>query len=169
MWGENTYPFPNFSGCTVEVWKWINNFIPHFTVHVIIYPCWDKSQSMSVPMALSAKRSIHWQARPILRAVSRMIPTKRPFLAMSQMAFPEAGLPCNEPDKLLALAISRYQHGWGTAVDVLYIIFPWVLQLFYAALIDVKYVYLKFMAVNHLNTFLRIRQMVSWNITSPCG
>ena len=23
-----TYPFPNFNGCTVEVWEWISNFIP---------------------------------------------------------------------------------------------------------------------------------------------
>ena len=24
-----TYPFPNFNGCTVEVWEWTSNFIPH--------------------------------------------------------------------------------------------------------------------------------------------
>ena len=29
-----TYSFPNFN-------EWINNFIPHFTVHMIIYPSWD--------------------------------------------------------------------------------------------------------------------------------
>ena len=40
---EITYPFPNFKGCTVEVWEWMSNFIPHFTGHVIIYPCWDLS------------------------------------------------------------------------------------------------------------------------------
>ena len=34
MWNEITYPFPNY-GCTVEVWEWISNFIPHFTGHVI--------------------------------------------------------------------------------------------------------------------------------------
>ena len=34
-----TYPFPNFSGAAVEVWKWIiSNFIPHFTEHVITIP-----------------------------------------------------------------------------------------------------------------------------------
>ena len=27
---EITYPFPNFNGATVEVWKWISNFIPLF-------------------------------------------------------------------------------------------------------------------------------------------
>ena len=27
---EIAYPFPNFNGCTIEVWEWINNFIPHF-------------------------------------------------------------------------------------------------------------------------------------------
>ena len=25
MWGEITYPFPNFNGYTVEVWEWISN------------------------------------------------------------------------------------------------------------------------------------------------
>ena len=35
------YPFLNFNGCTVEVYKWISNFIPHFMIDVITYPCWD--------------------------------------------------------------------------------------------------------------------------------
>ena len=35
------YPFINFNGATFEVWEWISNFIPHFTGHVITYPCWD--------------------------------------------------------------------------------------------------------------------------------
>ena len=39
VWGEITYSFPNFKGCTVEVWEWISNFKPHFTGHVITYPC----------------------------------------------------------------------------------------------------------------------------------
>ena len=36
-----TYPFPNLSGCAVEVWEWMRNFIPHFIVGVFIFPCWD--------------------------------------------------------------------------------------------------------------------------------
>ena len=40
---EVTYSFPNFTGATVEVWECMNYFIPHFTGHVITYPCWDKS------------------------------------------------------------------------------------------------------------------------------
>ena len=35
MWDEITYPFQNFNSCTIEVWEWISNFIPHFIVHVI--------------------------------------------------------------------------------------------------------------------------------------
>ena len=38
---EITYPFPNFNGCTVEVWEWKTNFIPHFIMDLITYPCWD--------------------------------------------------------------------------------------------------------------------------------
>ena len=32
--GEIIYPFPNFNGCTVEIWKWINILI----MGVIMYP-----------------------------------------------------------------------------------------------------------------------------------
>ena len=28
-------------GCTVEVWEWISNFIPHFIMGVITYPSWN--------------------------------------------------------------------------------------------------------------------------------
>ena len=39
MSSEITYPFPNFNGCTIEVWEWTSDFIPHFPGHVITYPC----------------------------------------------------------------------------------------------------------------------------------
>ena len=39
LWDEITYPFPNFNGETVGVWKWINNFILPFIGHEIAYPC----------------------------------------------------------------------------------------------------------------------------------
>ena len=35
VWYETTYSFLNFNGCTVEVWEWISNFIPHFMMRVI--------------------------------------------------------------------------------------------------------------------------------------
>ena len=35
VWNEINYPSSNFNGATVEVWEWINNFIPHFTGRVI--------------------------------------------------------------------------------------------------------------------------------------
>ena len=41
VWVEITYLFPNFNGATVEVWEWISNFIPHFTMDVVTYPYWD--------------------------------------------------------------------------------------------------------------------------------
>ena len=40
---EITYPFWNFKGCTIEVWERMINFIPHFIMDVIAYPCWDQS------------------------------------------------------------------------------------------------------------------------------
>ena len=32
VWDEITDPFQNFSGATVELWEWINNFIPPFII-----------------------------------------------------------------------------------------------------------------------------------------
>ena len=43
VWDEITCPFPNFNGCTVDVWDRFSNFIRHFTGHVITFPCWDSS------------------------------------------------------------------------------------------------------------------------------
>ena len=40
-WDEIIFLFPNFNCCTIEIWEWISNFIPHFTGHMIIYTCWD--------------------------------------------------------------------------------------------------------------------------------
>ena len=46
--GWITYPLSNFNSTAVEVWEWISNFIPHFTGHVISYPCRNLSESMLV-------------------------------------------------------------------------------------------------------------------------
>ena len=35
VWDEITFPFPIFSGSTVEVWEWISNFISRFIMDVI--------------------------------------------------------------------------------------------------------------------------------------
>ena len=36
VWGEITYPFPNFSDATIEGWEWLSNFISHLNGHVIL-------------------------------------------------------------------------------------------------------------------------------------
>ena len=48
MWDELTYPFSIFKDAIVEVWDLISNVIPHWTRHVMTYPCWDLRWSMSV-------------------------------------------------------------------------------------------------------------------------
>ena len=45
-WDDVSDPFPSFKGCTVEVWKWIRNCIPHFIMSRDTYPCWNLSESM---------------------------------------------------------------------------------------------------------------------------
>ena len=41
VWDEIIHLFQKFSGTAIEIWESINNFIPHFTGHVIAYPYWD--------------------------------------------------------------------------------------------------------------------------------
>ena len=48
VWDKITNPSPNFNGYTVEVWEWISDFIPHFMMDIIIYPCWDNSWTIYV-------------------------------------------------------------------------------------------------------------------------
>ena len=46
VWCEITYLFPNFNGCTV--WEWKRNFTSLYNGHVITYPYWNLSKTMSV-------------------------------------------------------------------------------------------------------------------------
>ena len=39
VWYNITLPFSNFNGCTIKVWEWISNFIPHFIIVVFAYAC----------------------------------------------------------------------------------------------------------------------------------
>ena len=57
LWDEIIYPLPNFNGCTVEVWKWISNFISHFIIDVITYPCWDWSECVLVKWVMDLTKS----------------------------------------------------------------------------------------------------------------
>ena len=38
---EIAYPFPNFNGWTVDVWKWISHYTQDFIMDIIAYPSWD--------------------------------------------------------------------------------------------------------------------------------
>ena len=66
-WGIKLhYQFPNFNGATIEIMERVSNFIPHFNVHVITYPCWDLSQSMLVKGASEMKNIHVWTSRYML-------------------------------------------------------------------------------------------------------
>ena len=45
-WDEITNPFPNFNGCTIEVWEWIIIFIQHLNIHVISLPYWKNNKTV---------------------------------------------------------------------------------------------------------------------------
>ena len=38
----------SIDGCTIKVWEWICNFVPHITTRMIAYPCLDWSESTLV-------------------------------------------------------------------------------------------------------------------------
>ena len=54
---EITYPFLNFNGATSEVGELVNNFILHFTMDVITYPCWYYSYTMLVKEATGVHKA----------------------------------------------------------------------------------------------------------------
>ena len=56
VWGEVTNPFLNFNGATVEAWEWIRNFITHFMMQFITYPCLDKILKLILNITGLAKK-----------------------------------------------------------------------------------------------------------------
>ena len=54
-----TYPFPKFNSCTVDVWEWIHDFIPHFIMDVITYTYCDQSYIMLVKGGPGVKEVAH--------------------------------------------------------------------------------------------------------------
>ena len=59
MWGEITYPFPNFNSAAVRVWEWISSFTPHFTGRVITYPCWVSDVTTNVEEPVKSQKTSH--------------------------------------------------------------------------------------------------------------
>ena len=71
VWDETTYPFPNFSGRTVDIWKLTSNPFSHFTGHVITFPCWYLSYTMLVK---GAQDNIGlFKLQPMLTAMSTLM------------------------------------------------------------------------------------------------
>ena len=67
-WDEITHSFPNFNGCTVEVWEWFSNFTPHFIMDLIkagikIKPCQLKGPLVYI--SLSGHLQIWWWYRVV--------------------------------------------------------------------------------------------------------
>ena len=62
VWDEITYPFPNFNGCTVEVWEWVSNFMSHFIMDAITYRfhLWEPDFQMRVDCATIKYYQAQW-------------------------------------------------------------------------------------------------------------
>ena len=63
VWDEISYPFPNFNGCTVEVYEWISNFILHF------YSACDYLSVLGLNLNRVSKKDPRWHCQ------SNKIPT----------------------------------------------------------------------------------------------
>ena len=63
-WNYLSIPKLQRNGSTVEVWEWLSNFIPHFIMNIITYPCRDSKLnhvSKRGPRRLSTDNQIHSQ------------------------------------------------------------------------------------------------------------
>ena len=60
VWDEISYPFPNFNGAAVEVWKWNSNFIPQLTGYVITYRCWASRVTFNLRCLDVHMTSLQW-------------------------------------------------------------------------------------------------------------
>ena len=72
VWSEITYPFPNFNGCTIEVWEWICNFILYFILDIITNPCWE-----TIHYLRHCWNIVNWMNPPSQTPVKLLIKTKK--------------------------------------------------------------------------------------------
>ena len=86
VWDEITHPFPNFNGCTVEVWEWISNFIPHFTWRMVVNACgWNVMQhilTISETGAQWRRKSLATQSFSMYRLTANKTPKSSTFLGV---------------------------------------------------------------------------------------
>ena len=107
MWWN--YPFLNFNGATVEVNEMISNFIPHFTGHVITYPCVKWATDISPLPQRSLWHNRHWTVDLCWFS---------PWYAGTRKPLIEAPLfKCNSSDSKHGLAVSHEEdiqgnHEW---------------------------------------------------------
>ena len=47
VWDQITYQFADLNGAAIEVWEWINNFIPYFLMGLITWSTLNKEFTMS--------------------------------------------------------------------------------------------------------------------------
>ena len=61
FWNKITYLFPNFNGPHFGVLWWLYNFILHFILDLITYPCWYSSLYMliSIPPLVRFLHALH--------------------------------------------------------------------------------------------------------------
>ena len=56
---ESNYPFPNFNGCTMEVWEWTSNSAPHDIIDLITLRQAMIVQAHPRPVYLAKSRTIY--------------------------------------------------------------------------------------------------------------
>ena len=60
---EITYPYPNFNGCTVEVWEWINDFITHFIMRGCNY---SSMPGLKLTILVKGAPGVRWTLSSII-------------------------------------------------------------------------------------------------------
>ena len=54
-----TYPFIKCNRCTIEVWEWMDNFIPHFLIDLITYRLIKRAQGRTDGFILAGHKKYH--------------------------------------------------------------------------------------------------------------
>ena len=76
VWDEFTSTFPSFNGSTVELWEWINDFVPHFIGHMPTYPIrhWTQSMFQDLTMTMNElSNTRYWTASVTSQVITRLI------------------------------------------------------------------------------------------------
>ena len=109
---------PKLNGCAVEALQWISNFIPHFIIDVITYPCWDWSLPLLVKWAHCFQEFPDEEKITALNAILTLLSVGAFFVTLTSVGVSCATLYCRTTVNQQTTCTLQWRHMSASASQI---------------------------------------------------